>query len=111
MQYIGEKPSDPTTLYVYAGASGSFVLYEDQGTTFDYEKGAFSQIPIHWDDKTATLTLGKRTGSFYGMLDHRTFQIVLVSAAHPAAFTPAPTAAKSAHYTGAELRLNLRRAF
>jgi hypothetical protein len=42
------------------------------------------------------------------MLDHRTFQIVLVSAAHPSAFTPTPTAAKSAHYTGAEIRLNLR---
>ena len=108
MQYIGEKPSDPTTLYVYAGASGSFTLYEDQGTTFDYQKGAFTQIPIHWNDKTATLTLGKRTGSFDGMLDHRTFQIVLVSAAHPSAFTPTPTAAKSAHYTGAEIRLNLR---
>jgi alpha-D-xyloside xylohydrolase len=108
MQYIGEKPSDPTTLYVYAGANGSFVLYEDQGTTFDYEKGAFTQIPIHWDDKTATLTLGKRTGSFDGMLDHRTFQVVLVSAAHPSAFSPTPVASKSAQYTGAELRLNLR---
>ena len=108
MQYIGEKPSDPTALYVYAGANASFLLYEGEGTTFDYEKGAFSQIPIRWDDKTATLTLGKRTGDFDGMLDHRTFRVVLVSAAHPASFSPTPTAAKSAKYTGAELRLNLR---
>ena len=107
MQYIGEKPSDPTTLYVYAGASGSFVLYEDQGTTFDYEHGAFSQIPIRWDDKSATLTLGKRTGTFDGMLDQRTFQVVLVSAAHPAAFSPKPTPTRTAHYSGAELRLTL----
>jgi hypothetical protein len=42
------------------------------------------------------------------MLDQRTFQVVLVSAAHPAAFSPTPTAARSAHYTGAELRLMLR---
>jgi alpha-D-xyloside xylohydrolase len=108
MQYIAEGPSDPTTLYVYAGASGSFLLYEDQGTTFDYENGAFSQIPILWDDKTATLTLGKRTGSFDGMLDQRTFQIVLVSAAHPAAFSLTPTAPRTIHYSGAELRLTLR---
>jgi len=107
MQYIAEKPSDPTTLFVYAGASGSFLLYEDQGTTFDYEHGAFSQIPIRWDDKTATLTLGKRSGSFDGMLSQRTFQVVLVSAAHPAAFSPAPTATRTAHYTGDELRLTL----
>ena len=108
MQYIGEKLSDATTLFVYAGANGSFVLYEDQGTTFDYEKGAFSEIPIHWDDKTGTLTLSKRTGSFDGMLDHRTFQIVLVSAAHPSAFFHTPAAAKTAEYTGAELHLKLR---
>jgi alpha-D-xyloside xylohydrolase len=108
MQYIGEKPSDPTTLYVYTGASGSFVLYEDQGTTFDYEKGAFSEIPIRWDDKAGTLTLGKRTGSFDGMLAQRTFQVVLVSSAHPASFSPTPTATKTAQYTGAELRLKLR---
>jgi len=108
MQYIGEKPCDPTTLYVYAGADGRFVLYEDQGSTFDYEKGAFSQIPIRWDDKTGTLTLGNRTGSFDGMLDYRIFQIVLVSAAHPAGFSPTPTPLKSAQYTGAELHLKLR---
>jgi alpha-D-xyloside xylohydrolase len=108
MQYIGEKLSGATTLFVYPGANGSFVLYEDQGTTFDYEKGAFSEIPIHWDDKTGTLTLSKRTGSFDGMLDHRTFQIVLVSAAHPSAFSHAPAAAKTAEYTGAELHLKLR---
>jgi len=96
-------------------ANASFTLYEDQGTTFDYEKGAFSEIPIRWDDKTATITLGKRTGSFDGMLDHRTFNIVLVSAAHPSAYlltptasSPTPATVKSAQYTGAELHLHLR---
>jgi alpha-D-xyloside xylohydrolase len=108
MQYIGEKPSDPITLYVYAGADGSFVLYEDQGATFDYEKGAFSQIPMRWDDKTGTLTLGKRTGSFVGMLDHRTFQVVLVSKAHPVGFSPTATPSKTAEYTGAGVHLKLR---
>jgi alpha-D-xyloside xylohydrolase len=108
MQYVGEKASDPTTLYVYAGANGSFNLYEDQGTTFDYETGAFSEIPIRWDDKTGTLTLGKRTGTFDGMLDHRTFQVVLVSKAHPAGVSLTPTSLKSVGYAGAEVRLKLQ---
>jgi alpha-D-xyloside xylohydrolase len=107
-QYIGEKPSDPTTLFVYAGADGSFVLYEDQGTTFDYEKGAFTQIPIRWEDKTGTLTLGRRTGSFEGMLDRRTFQVVLVSKAHAVGFSPTPAASKTAQYTGVEVHMKLR---
>jgi alpha-D-xyloside xylohydrolase len=108
MQYVGEKPSDPITLFVYAGANGNFVLYEDQGTTFDYEKGAFSQIRIHWQDATRTLTIGKRSGTFPGMLDHRTFQIVLASRAKPAAFSPTVPISKSVRYTGSELRLKLQ---
>jgi len=108
IQYIAEKPSDPTTLYVYAGADGQFTLYEDQGTTFDYEKGAFSQIPFHWDDKASTLTIGARTGAYNGMLNHRTFQVVLVSKEHPAGFSFTPRPLRNVQYIGAEVRIKLQ---
>jgi alpha-D-xyloside xylohydrolase len=108
MQYVAEKPSDPITLYIYAGADGQFTLYEDQGTTFAYEKGAFSQIPLQWNDKTSTLLIGRQTGAFDGMLRHRTFQVVLVSKAHPVGFSFKPTPLRSVHYTGAEIRLKLQ---
>jgi alpha-D-xyloside xylohydrolase len=108
MQYVGEKPADPITLYVYAGADGAFTLYEDQGTTFDYEKSAFSQIPIRWDDKTNTLTIGDRSGAFDGMLGSRTFRAVLVSRNHPAGFPFLPTQPKSAVYTGAAIQFKLQ---
>ena len=29
---------EPLTLYVYAGRDGSFSLYEDEGTNYNYEK-------------------------------------------------------------------------
>jgi alpha-D-xyloside xylohydrolase len=108
MQYVGEKPNDPITLYVYAGANGQFALYEDQGTTFDYEKGEFSLIPIQWDDHSGTLTIGPRTGSFDGMMASRTFQIVLVTRQHPAGFSLTPSPQRSVLYSGAELRLKLQ---
>jgi alpha-D-xyloside xylohydrolase len=108
MQYMGEKPCDPTTLYVYAGADGRFTLYEDQGTTFDYENGGFSEIPVRWDDKTGMLTLGKRTGRFEGMLDHRTFQVVLVSKVHAIGYSPTATPSKTVQYAGDEVHLQLR---
>ncbi len=108
MQYVAEKPCDPITLYVYAGADGQFTLYEDQGTTFDYEKGAFSEIPIRWDDKTATLTIGERSGDFDGMLRHRIFQVVLVTKTHPAGFPFTPTRLRSVDYTGTAIRLKLQ---
>jgi alpha-D-xyloside xylohydrolase len=108
MQYVAEKPVDPITLYVYAGADGEFTLYEDQGTTFDYEKGAFSRIPIHWDDRTSMLTIGERNGEFEGMLRSRTFRVVLVSKAHPAGYPFTPAQFTSVAYTGAAIRLKLK---
>jgi alpha-D-xyloside xylohydrolase len=107
MQYVAEKSSDPITLYVYAGEDGDFTLYEDQGTTFDYEKGAFSEIPIHWSDSTRTLAIGERSGDFNGMLHHRTFHVVLVDKAHPAAFPFTSEHSRTVEYTGTATRLKL----
>jgi alpha-D-xyloside xylohydrolase len=107
MQYIGEKAADLITLCVYAGANGRFTLYEDQGTTFDYEKGAFSEIPMQWDDRTHTLTIGERTGAFTGMLPQRTFRVVLVSKTHPAGFPFTANEARNVEYKGAATRIQL----
>ena len=92
LQYASEKSADPITLLVFAGRSGSFSLYEDDGLSYGYEKGAFSRIQISWEDATRTITIGKRDGRFPGMIEKRTFQIVLVSPekAVPYSFDPAP---------------------
>lgn len=56
-QYATEKSEEPLTITVYPGANGEFVLYEDDGITFDYEKGQFSRIKFTWDDHARRLTL------------------------------------------------------
>jgi alpha-D-xyloside xylohydrolase len=66
------------TLKVFAGSDGTFDLYEDEGTNYRYEKGKFSTIRVHWNNKARTLSLATRSGSFRGMLDHRTFEVELV---------------------------------
>jgi alpha-D-xyloside xylohydrolase len=71
------KP-DPIDLRIYAGANSDLTLYEDEGDNYDYEHGARSVIPIHWDDKSSNLSIGAREGSFPGMLEHRTFRAVIV---------------------------------
>jgi beta-glucosidase len=100
LQYTGEKPANPVTLYVYAGAAGAFTLYEDDGLTYGYEKGAFARIPIHWDEKSRTLTLGKREGSFKGMLKQRTFNVVLVTPDKPVDFSFTPLPDRTVAYAG-----------
>jgi alpha-D-xyloside xylohydrolase len=74
--------SDPIELRIYAGSNADFTLYEDEGDNYDYEHGVSSLIPFHWDNKTETLTVGDRSGSFPGMLEHRTFHAVLVRDGH-----------------------------
>ena len=77
MQYVGEKPWDNLELRVYPGADGSFVLYEDEGDNYNYEKGVYSTITFQWNDKTHIMTIGNRQGSYPGMLQKRQFTIVL----------------------------------
>jgi alpha-D-xyloside xylohydrolase len=100
LQYTGEKPADPITLCVYAGANGTFSLYEDDGVTYACEKGAFASIPLQWDDARKILTIGERQGKFPGMLAKRTFNIVLVAKGKSAGYAAAATADKTVAYSG-----------
>ena len=85
---------------MYAGANGRFSLYEDDGASFAYEKGAASEIRFTWNDATRTLTIGARQGSFSGMPTSRTFIVVVVDAKHPAGAGGPATAGRSTSYDG-----------
>jgi alpha-D-xyloside xylohydrolase len=100
LQYTDEKPADPITLFVYAGSDGAFTLYEDDGVSNGYERGAFATIPLRWNDATRTLTLGKRQGAFPGMLARRTFQVVLIGPGRAAPFSFTPKPDRTVTYTG-----------
>jgi alpha-D-xyloside xylohydrolase len=58
-------------------------LYEDEGTNYNYEQGKYSIIPINYNEQSKTLTIGKREGSFDGMLKNRKFKIVTISETQP----------------------------
>lgn len=88
IEYTDERPADLITIYVYAGANGTFTLYEDEGTNYNYEKGQFATIPLHYDDTSHTLTIGSCNGSFPGMLQQRRFRVVFVAGTTPHSFEP-----------------------
>jgi alpha-D-xyloside xylohydrolase len=79
LQYALEKPADPITLYVFTGADASFTLYEDEGVNNNYEKGAYATIQFRYSEADKTLTVGRREGTFTGMLTKRKFEIVWIS--------------------------------
>jgi alpha-D-xyloside xylohydrolase len=77
LQYTGQGPEDPLQVRVYPGADGSFSLYEDGGDDYDYLKGQCSSIPFVWSDRGHVLTVGKRSGSYPGMLKTRHMTVTL----------------------------------
>ena len=100
LQYTGEKPANPITLMVYAGTDGHFSLYEDDGLTYGYEKGAFARIPFEWNEATQTLTIGARAGRFPGMLETRRFDVILVKPGKAVPFSFDPKTDRTVEYTG-----------
>ena len=42
MEWSDEKPAETIDLYVFAGRDGSFTLYEDENTNYNYEKGRYA---------------------------------------------------------------------
>ncbi len=79
MEWSDEKQPEVITLMVYAGADGAFTLYEDEGTNYNYEKGAYTMIPIRYDDAKGTVEIGQRQGKYPGMLQERIFQVVRIT--------------------------------
>ena len=56
-EYTGQQVAGPLTLTVYPGADNTFTVYEDDGRTFDYRKGAWMGIVAHWRDAERRMTL------------------------------------------------------
>jgi alpha-D-xyloside xylohydrolase len=83
IQYTTEKPADPIRLFVYTGSDGSFTLYEDENVNYNYEKGEFSTIPLSYNEKEHTLSIGKRLGEYPGMLGTRTLEIKWITRNKP----------------------------
>jgi len=74
-QYVDEHPDAALTLVVYTGSDGQFSLYEDDGLTNGYTRGEFSRIPLSYNDRTGTVTIGQRIGQYAGMTVHRQFKL------------------------------------
>ncbi len=96
VQYATEKPWDNLELWVYPGMDGNFCLYEDEFDNYNYELGAYTEIPMEWDDSSRTLTINARRGSYEGMLETRRFVIKTADGCE-----------KTVVYTGKKIRVKL----
>ncbi|MBR4793946.1 MAG: DUF5110 domain-containing protein [Bacteroidaceae bacterium] len=100
VQYSTEKPWDDLEIRVYAGANGTFCLYEDEFDNYNYENGAYTTIDFKYDDKSRQLTIGARKGSYDGMIQNRSFRITYIT-------DGIKRDVKTVNYTGKKISVSL----
>ncbi|MBE3086672.1 MAG: DUF5110 domain-containing protein, partial [Bacteroidetes bacterium] len=108
IQYTDEKPVDPLTLWVYTGKNCRFTLYEDEGTNYNYEKGAYSTIGFSFDNDKGILTIGDRKGEFTGMIKSRKINVIWITPGVPVSFDPKTTPQKSVTYDGSQIVIRMK---
>jgi alpha-D-xyloside xylohydrolase len=85
MQHTRERPADPITLRVYPGPRAELALYEDDGASYDYEKGKFrlTTLSCEAEGRRVQVGIGASNGRFSGMLRRRAWIVELVSRRAP----------------------------
>lgn len=77
INYVGHKPAETITLEVYPEGDSEFTLYEDDGDSLDYLKGAVAQTQIicrQSGDQT-TVAIASRQGAYAHMPVARGFDV------------------------------------
>jgi len=108
IQYTGEKPADPLTVYVFDGKDGNFSFYEDDGLTYNYEKGMYSVIDFTYKSISKTLTISKIKGCYPEMLKEREIIIKLITPTSKGGIDCKGLMTKSIKYSGNTVELKLQ---
>ena len=82
IEYAEQPFTSALELRVYAGADADFTLYQDDGSTYKYERGERATIAIHWDNAKSKLTIGDRAGQYPGMPAKQLIRVVFVGQNH-----------------------------
>jgi alpha-glucosidase (family GH31 glycosyl hydrolase) len=60
-QYTDQPVEAQTTLKIYGGSNGQFILYEDDGVSLNYLQGQATLTRLTWNDRSRELTIAPRT--------------------------------------------------
>jgi len=108
LQYTTEKKQNELTLLVYDGADAKFVLYEDAGVNYDYEKGSYATITLTYDANRGELRISDREGEFQGMLKNRSFNVVYIDGSKKWGLDNKLKGGKTVRYSGKALTVKLK---
>ena len=89
-QHTEEKSDEPLTISIYPGANASFLLYEDDGKSFNYRNGEWMGLQMTWNDAPRELTLRLADGSRMLSPLRRNIQVKLAEATRTVEFSGRP---------------------
>lgn len=76
VQTTAQKPTDTLTVHIYKGSrNNSYVYYEDDGESYNYETGAFYKRTISYDAAKKQITFAKAEGSLGSKFKHIKLQL------------------------------------
>ncbi len=64
VQYATEPTTEPTQIRIYPGSDAEYTLYFDDNNSYDYEKGAFSEVKFKYNEQAKTLEIKCGEGKF-----------------------------------------------
>jgi hypothetical protein len=67
----------PLSVSIYPGADASFLLYEDDGISFNYRKGQWTGIQMNWKDSDKKFDLALASSSRLMPPEKRTIDLQL----------------------------------
>jgi alpha-glucosidase (family GH31 glycosyl hydrolase) len=89
MDYVGQRPVEALGLDVYPHGESAFTLFEDDGISLEYLKGAVARTDLRSGAgaEGVTLTLGVRKGRYDGMPGDRRFEVRVHAGFEPSSVT------------------------
>ncbi|WP_016956003.1 TIM-barrel domain-containing protein [Catenovulum agarivorans] len=100
IQHVFDKTNGEITLNVYTGADGTYAYYEDDGKSYNYEKGEYLFIDMSYDDAKGELTIGEQKGQYQGMPSTRKINVRWISGESDNAANFDKSVVTSIEYTG-----------
>jgi len=108
MQYIGEHPVDTLIVKVFPNGKSNYTLFEDDGITFDYEKGAIAKTHFECNFVPGETQISIICeGSFEGMPLNRIYEMEIQSGTKPKRIMLGASILKNWKYSDGKVRLSV----
>ncbi|EOR93918.1 Alpha-xylosidase [Arcticibacter svalbardensis MN12-7] len=64
VQYANEPTKEPLLIKIYSGKNAEYTLYLDDNTSYNYEKGIYSEVKFIYSESENEITMSKGNGNY-----------------------------------------------